>query len=174
MSLEHTDFSCIAHWTQLHILMDWMEPLTPDFYLVWHTPLSGSVPIHTSPPGFAFLWNSFSVSTISSIWSPFLPRPGGLCFRTTLPVDRRGAQHAPVMRPPSFTFYHYWWHSLEFSPCAHAGPRGAAVKDEEAGLSGVLVSAQHAVVHLRPLLIFFFHQNFTFEFNIWFWFNIWI
>jgi hypothetical protein len=31
MALQHTDFSCIAHWTQLHILMDRMGPLTSDF-----------------------------------------------------------------------------------------------------------------------------------------------
>jgi hypothetical protein len=36
-SLHHTDFSCIAHWTQLYILMDWMGPLTPD------SSLSGTV-----------------------------------------------------------------------------------------------------------------------------------
>ncbi len=28
-SLQHIDFSCIAHWAQLYILMDRMEPLTP-------------------------------------------------------------------------------------------------------------------------------------------------
>ncbi len=30
-SLQHTDSSCIAHWTQLYILLDRMGLLTPDF-----------------------------------------------------------------------------------------------------------------------------------------------
>ncbi len=55
-----------------------------------------------------------------------------------IPVNCCGAQHAPVVRPP-FTFGRILRPGFEFSPCAHAGPRDAAVEDERFGLSGVLV-----------------------------------
>ncbi len=48
-------------------------------------------------------------------------------------VNRRGAQHAPVVRPP-FTFGCILWLGFEFSPRARAGPRAAAVGDEGFGL----------------------------------------
>jgi hypothetical protein len=62
-------------------------------------------------------------------------------------VNCCGAQHAPVVKPP-FTFRCNLQTGFEFSPCAHAGPKVAAVEDERAGLPGVLVSAQYAVVLL--------------------------
>jgi hypothetical protein len=56
----------------------------------------------------------------------------------SVPVNRRGAQHAPVVRPPS-TFGRIVWPGFEFSPHARAGPRAAVVKDEGFVLPGVLV-----------------------------------
>ncbi len=53
-------------------------------------------------------------------------------------MNRRGAQHAPVVRPP-FTFGHIVWPGFEFSPLARAGPRAAVVKVEWFVLPGVLV-----------------------------------
>jgi hypothetical protein len=53
------------------------------------------------------------------------------------------------LRPP-FTFGRNLRPSFEFSPCALAGPRAAAVENEGVGLSGVLVSAQDAVVLPDP------------------------
>ncbi len=53
-------------------------------------------------------------------------------------MNRRGAQHAPVVRPLS-TFGRIVRLGFEFSPCARAGPRAAVVKDEGFVLPGVLV-----------------------------------
>ncbi len=53
-------------------------------------------------------------------------------------VNRRGAQHALVVRP-SLPFGRILLTGFEFSPRARAGPRAAAVEDEGFGLSGVLV-----------------------------------
>jgi hypothetical protein len=67
--------------------------------------------------------------------------------RSAFPVNRRGAQHAPVVRPP-FTFGHNLRPGFEFSPHARAGPRAAALDNKGASLSDQLVSAQHAVILL--------------------------
>jgi hypothetical protein len=48
-------------------------------------------------------------------------------------------------------FGHLLRPGIEFSPCAHEGPKAAAVGDEEFGLTGELVSAQHAVILLSDL-----------------------
>jgi hypothetical protein len=76
-------------------------------------------------------------------------------------VDCRGAQHAPVVRPPS-TYGRIVRPGFEFSPRACAGPRAAAVRVEGFDLPGVLVmlstlsySSQHlatrsAAASLRP------------------------
>jgi hypothetical protein len=74
---------------------------------------------------------------------PVLRRPpakGTACNEVDLriPVNRCGAQHAPVVRPP-FTFGCILRPGFEFSPRPRAGPRAAAVEDEGLGLSGVLV-----------------------------------
>ncbi len=53
-------------------------------------------------------------------------------------MNRRGAQHAPVVRPP-FTFSHILRPCFEFSPCACVWPRAAADEDEGVGLHGMLV-----------------------------------
>jgi hypothetical protein len=53
-------------------------------------------------------------------------------------VNRRGAQHNPVVRPPS-TFGRIVWPGFEFSPRVHAGPRAAVVRVEGFVLPGVLV-----------------------------------
>jgi hypothetical protein len=66
---------------------------------------------------------------------------------SAIPVNRWGAQHTPVVRPP-FTFGCNLWSGFKFSPGAHARPRAAAVGDDEVGLFGELVRAQHAVVLL--------------------------
>ncbi len=49
--------------------------------------------------------------------------------RTAIPVNHRGAQHAPVVRP-LFTFGRILQPGFELSPHARAGPR-AAVRDYE-------------------------------------------
>jgi hypothetical protein len=49
------------------------------------------------------------------------------------------------VRPP-FTFGRILQPGLEFSLRTHAGPRAPAIGDEGIGLSGKLVSAQHAVI----------------------------
>jgi hypothetical protein len=64
---------------------------------------------------------------------------------SAIPVNYHGAQHAPVVGTP-FTFGRNLRPSFVFSPCAHAGPRAAAVGDEDVGLTGKLVRAQHAAV----------------------------
>ncbi len=53
-------------------------------------------------------------------------------------MNRRAAQHAPVVRPPS-TFSRIVRPGFEFSPRARAGPRAAAVRVEGFILPGVLV-----------------------------------
>jgi hypothetical protein len=57
--------------------------------------------------------------------------------RAAIPVDRRGAQHVPVVRPPS-TFGRILWPGFKFSPRARAGPEVAVVDDEGVGLPGEL------------------------------------
>jgi hypothetical protein len=57
----------------------------------------------------------------------------------------RSSRQAPIHFLPQFMA------QFEFSPRAHAGPTAAAVEDEGIGISGVLVSAQHAVVLLADL-----------------------
>ncbi len=67
--------------------------------------------------------------------------------RVAIPVNWRGAQHTPVVGPPvDFRpqFTAWFWDS----PCARAGPKAAAVKDEGVGLPGKLGRAQHAVILL--------------------------
>jgi hypothetical protein len=68
--------------------------------------------------------------------------------RSLFPVNSHGAQYDTVVKPP-FTFGQDLWPGFEFFPRAHAGPRAAALGDEEVGLSNELVSAQHAVVLLE-------------------------
>ncbi len=64
-------------------------------------------------------------------------------------MNRRWAQHAPVMRP-RFTFGCNLRPVFKFSPHARAGPRTAAVEDEGVSLPAVLVSAQHADILPDP------------------------
>jgi hypothetical protein len=68
-------------------------------------------------------------------------------YVSAFPVNRHGAQHTPIVRPP-FTFGFNLQPGFEISPRARAGPRAAALADEGVGLSGELVSAQQAVVLL--------------------------
>jgi hypothetical protein len=67
--------------------------------------------------------------------------------RSAIPVNCCGAQHVPVASP-LFTFGCQPRPGFEFSPHARAGPKAAAVGDEECNLLGELVRAQHAVVLL--------------------------
>jgi hypothetical protein len=67
--------------------------------------------------------------------------------RSSLSVNRCGAQHALVMKPP-YTFGRNLQLSFDFSPHARAGPRAAALGDEGVCLPSGLFSAQHAVVLL--------------------------
>ena len=64
-----------------------------------------------------------------------------------IPVDRRGAQHAPVVRPPS-TYGRIVRPGFEFSPRALAGPGAAVVEVEGFVLPGVLVCS--ARCHAPP------------------------
>jgi hypothetical protein len=66
--------------------------------------------------------------------------------RAAIPVNRRGAQHVPVVRPP-FTFGRILWPSFKFSPHARAGPE-AAVVDDEGSVFLANYSGRHAVVLL--------------------------
>jgi hypothetical protein len=65
--------------------------------------------------------------------------------RTFFPVNRRGAQHAPVVWLP-FTFSRNIRPGFKLPPYAHADLTVAVVGDEEDGLPGELIRAQHAVV----------------------------
>ncbi len=106
------------------------------------------------------LWGSATLlsrgprSLLAAHWRPGV-EPPRMCFpssptqapseessmqwsRSQIPVNRHGAQHAPVMRPP-FTFGRILQPGFEFSPRARAGPKAAAVEGEGFGLPGVLV-----------------------------------
>ena len=65
-------------------------------------------------------------------------------------MDRRGAQHAPVVRPPS-TYGRIVRPGFEFSPRARAGPGAAVVEAEGFVLTGVQKSARrHAPPRSSP------------------------
>ncbi len=64
-----------------------------------------------------------------------------------VPMNRRGAQHASVVRPP-FTFSRIVQPGFEFSPRARAGPRAAVVEDE--GLSFLTCWSCSACCHTPP------------------------
>jgi hypothetical protein len=72
-----------------------------------------------------------------------LPVPRGPPITAPISVQsrerpsRRGAQHVPVVRPPS-TFGRILWPGFEFSPRARAGSEVAVVDDEGVGLPGEL------------------------------------
>ncbi len=70
-------------------------------------------------------------------------------------MNRHGAQHAPVVRPPS-TFGRIVQPGFEFSPRAHAGPRAAVVEAEGFVLPGLLVmlstlSCSSHILASRPM-----------------------
>jgi hypothetical protein len=91
-------------------------------------------PIHFRPP-------SVEPSRTCSPSSPMQAPSEGSSVqwsRSTIPVNRRGAQHAPVMRP-TFTFSRILRPDFKFSPRAHAEPRAAAVEDEGFSLPSVQV-----------------------------------
>ncbi len=72
-------------------------------------------------------------------------------------MNRRGAQHAPVVRPP-FTFGHIVRPGFEFSPRACAGPRAAVVEDEGFALPGVLgmlstLSCSSQILAMRSMAV---------------------
>jgi hypothetical protein len=82
-----------------------------------------------------------------------MPRSSSL-----IPVNRRGAQHAPVVRPP-FTFGHIVRPGFKFFPRARAGPRAAVVEDEGFVLPGMrstlscssqILTTRSAAPSLRP------------------------
>jgi hypothetical protein len=73
------------------------------------------------------------------------PAKGPVCSGRDLPPS--GAQHAPVVRP-LFTFGRNLRPGFEFCTCACARPVVADLGDKGVGLSGELVSAQHAIVLL--------------------------
>ncbi len=75
--------------------------------------------------------------------------------RTAILVNRHGAQHAQVVRPP-FTFGRILWPGFEFSPRAQAGPRAAVVDDEGVSLPGELfrlstLSSSFQIYATRPV-----------------------
>jgi hypothetical protein len=79
-------------------------------------------------------------------WAPSNRTNQRAVKRAAIPVNHRGAQHVPVVRPPS-TIGHLLQPGFEFSPHARAGPKAAVVDDEGVGLPGELFS-RHAVVLL--------------------------
>jgi hypothetical protein len=58
-------------------------------------------------------------------------------MRVAIPVNRRGAQHIPVVRPPIHFRLHFAAR-FEFSQRARAWPEAAVVDDEGVGLPGEL------------------------------------
>jgi hypothetical protein len=95
-------------------------------------------PVHFRPPIGAPVLSLHVCAPLPVPRRP--PAKGSACNEVDLPipVNRRGAQHAPVMRPP-FTFGRILQPGFEFSPRARAGPRATAVEDEGFSLSDVLV-----------------------------------
>jgi hypothetical protein len=76
-------------------------------------------------------------SPSSTTWAPSNMTDQRAIKRAAIPVNRRGAQHVPVVRPP-FTFGRILQPSFEFSPRAGAWPEAAVVDDEGVGLPGEL------------------------------------
>jgi hypothetical protein len=76
-------------------------------------------------------------SSSSTTWAPSNRTNQHAVKRAAILVDHRGAQHVPVVRPPS-TFGHILRPGFEFSPCARARPEAAVVDDKGVGLPGEL------------------------------------
>jgi hypothetical protein len=76
-------------------------------------------------------------SSSNPMWAPSNMTDQHAVKRVAIPVNRRGAQHVPVVRPP-FTFGCILRPGFEFSPHAHAGPEAAVVDDEGVSLPGEL------------------------------------
>ncbi len=70
-------------------------------------------------------------SSSSPTWAPSNWTNQHAVKRAAIPVNRHGAQHIPVVRPP-FTF------GFEFSLSARARPEAAVVDDEGVGFPGEL------------------------------------
>jgi hypothetical protein len=76
-------------------------------------------------------------SSSSPTWAPSSMTHQRAVKRAAIPVNRCGAQHIPVVRPP-FIFDRILRPGFEFSPRARAGPEAAVVDDEGVGLPGKL------------------------------------
>ncbi len=76
-------------------------------------------------------------SSSSPTWAPSNMTDQRAVKRAAIPVNRHGAQHVPVVRPP-FTFGRILRLGFEFSPRARARPEAAVVDDEGVGLPGEL------------------------------------
>jgi hypothetical protein len=68
-------------------------------------------------------------SSSSPTWAPSNMTNQRAVKRAAIPVNCRGAQHVPVVRPP-FTVGRILRPGFEFSPRAHAGPQAAVVDDD--------------------------------------------
>ncbi len=94
----------------------------------------------------AWCWASMYMLPFHTTWAPSNRTNQRAVKRAAIPVNRRGVQHVPVVRPPS-TFGRMLRPSFELSPHARAGPKAAVVDDEGVSLHGELFS-RHAVVLL--------------------------
>ncbi len=94
-------------------------------------------PFTFSRPLPAWCWAPTYVLLFQATWAPSNRTNQRAVKRAAIPVDRRGAQHVPGVRPPS-TFSRILRPGFEFSPRARAGPEAAVVDDEVVGLPGKL------------------------------------
>jgi hypothetical protein len=76
------------------------------------------------PLSAAYCWPGVepprTCSLSSPAWAPSNMTDQRAVKRAAIPVNRLGAQHIPVVRPP-FTFGRILWPGFEFSPRARAG-----------------------------------------------------
>jgi hypothetical protein len=83
-------------------------------------------------------------SSSSPTWAPSNRTDQRAVKRSAIAVNRRGAQHVPVVRPP-FTFGCILRPGFVFSPRARARPKAAVVDDE-----GVVFLAMRPVFAISP------------------------
>jgi hypothetical protein len=92
-------------------------------------------PVHSRLPIASPVLSSTYVLLFHPTWAPSNRTDQCAVKKAAIPVNRRGAQHIPVVSPP-FTFGCILRPGFEFSPCACAGPEAAVVDDEGIGLPG--------------------------------------
>jgi hypothetical protein len=125
-------------WPRWHPRGGWGSNVQLRHLSQWTAPGAQHAPVKWPPFTFgrplpARCWASTYVLLFPTTWAPSNRTSQRAVKGAAIPVDCHGAQHVPVVRPPS-TYSRILRPGFEFSPRACAGPEAAVVDDE--GLRG--------------------------------------